>query len=688
MKVLARVNPAYASALAKEQSTRAAIAKVTAQEQKAWTRENTLKVEATQAYKESENKGQYLKQELQNIRVEEAEYRAEKAEIAAQNREEKFDNLIVAEAEMDKVKPVTPYVVSSYLDKEEETWLKGNESQRAWAAVNAQEEAKKAEQERQNAVSAARWAGLASVAQEKQDGGSGKALAMPAQQTQSSWLSNIPVIGKSLDNAYSELRNIVQDKSSSKTESLITWSIWNNPVFQAGIKNEAIRNFYQGYTAVVGDSLRSIADPERNPRTAATRQMFIDGYNAWFGEGGIKDKYFSAFGATWRAIKDRRWKDADLGAKIISAESKALADGVSEAVKMSVMGILTTPIRIFTHDIPEFYNAGKERMEGKDRFWDVLFTSTNLMGDVTGTYSTVKPIGLLDSPNSWLSKSLLGRELPVIPPKFAPYYLKDLFKGGVNRNLINNLVENTYSAPSQTMQLALKYQSGYFQYQQYLPRMINISEKIQSLMPEGKPIQITDDLIQLYLDAADATPELQKMIIEFSEKTGGTPEFPLGLKELDRAMEKISSDYLEPINGSGDFIENSAKITDITRGRIVYDTLKELYEGLDNISQDANFVFFKDRFLKPKESGYSDILMNVKLSNEHIGEIRLEVRPINKTAKIEHLVYEEKRSIEAVAIQENRPLSSNEFAVIENLKEQSQLLYREAWKLVIEDFSK
>jgi len=40
---------------------------------------------------------------------------------------------------MDKVKPVMPYVVSSYLDKEEETWLKGNESQRAWAAVNAQE---------------------------------------------------------------------------------------------------------------------------------------------------------------------------------------------------------------------------------------------------------------------------------------------------------------------------------------------------------------------------------------------------------------------------------------------------------------------------------------------------------------------------------------------------------------------
>lgn len=48
-----------------------------------------------------------------------------------QTKPRRNTNLSVAEAEMDAVKPVTPYVVSSYLDKEEETWLKGNESQRA-----------------------------------------------------------------------------------------------------------------------------------------------------------------------------------------------------------------------------------------------------------------------------------------------------------------------------------------------------------------------------------------------------------------------------------------------------------------------------------------------------------------------------------------------------------------------------
>gem|GEM_PF-2758126 len=92
-----------------------------------------------------------------------------KATQQTQNAIAKNKNLAKAEAEMGKVKPVTPYVVSSYLDKEEETWLKGNESQRAWAAVNAQEDGKKAEQERLNDVNAARWAGLASVAQGRQE---------------------------------------------------------------------------------------------------------------------------------------------------------------------------------------------------------------------------------------------------------------------------------------------------------------------------------------------------------------------------------------------------------------------------------------------------------------------------------------------------------------------------------------
>ena len=63
-----------------------------------------------------------------------------KATQQVQSKIAKDKNLAKAESEMDKVKPITPYVASSYLDKEEETWLKGVASQGAWAAVNAREE--------------------------------------------------------------------------------------------------------------------------------------------------------------------------------------------------------------------------------------------------------------------------------------------------------------------------------------------------------------------------------------------------------------------------------------------------------------------------------------------------------------------------------------------------------------------
>jgi hypothetical protein len=67
---------------------------------------------------------------------------------AAQNTLTKNKNLFAAEAQMDKVKPVTPYVAASYIDKDEEQWLKGKESQRAWAAVQAREVQRKESEEK------------------------------------------------------------------------------------------------------------------------------------------------------------------------------------------------------------------------------------------------------------------------------------------------------------------------------------------------------------------------------------------------------------------------------------------------------------------------------------------------------------------------------------------------------------
>ncbi|MCP5463368.1 MAG: hypothetical protein H7A34_09430 [bacterium] len=171
-----------------------------------------------------------------------------KATQQAQSKIAKDKNLAKAESEMDKVKPVTPYVASSYLDKEEETWLKGVASQGAWAAVNAREEAKKAEQERLNNVYAARWAGLASVAQENNGG----LLSML-------WNASISALGT----IASPLKNIYSNKGDNPTvgETLVPrpsrWTIYYLP-------DQAVMKTYLAASINVQSDGKNVDEKDKN----------------------------------------------------------------------------------------------------------------------------------------------------------------------------------------------------------------------------------------------------------------------------------------------------------------------------------------------------------------------------------------------------------------------------------------
>ncbi len=82
-----------------------------------------------------------------------------------------------------------------------------------------------------------------------------------------------------------------------------------------------------------------------------------------------------------------------------------------------------------------------------------------------------------------------------------------------------------------------------------------------------------------------------------TNQTNGEPQFRLELKDMERVLEKMAKYY----NG------DPSHLTDVTAGWIVYENLESLYRALDNIHTDEQLVFFKDRFLKPQESGYRDI---------------------------------------------------------------------------------
>jgi hypothetical protein len=181
------------------------------------------------------------------------------------------------------------------------------------------------------------------------------------------------------------------------------------------------------------------------------------------------------------------------------------------------------------------------------------------------------------------------------------------------------------------------------------PQQITISKTVQKRILSQEIWQNSNDLNQLYQQAAIADIELQNIAQEWAKMTGGTVVLPPGgLKGRERAEEKIRMDY----NG------NASQITDLTRLSIEYDSLEQLYYALKALPETVNLVRLKDRFIQPTPGGYRDILLNLKLSNQHIAEIQLNLKSINQVRFGEgYQLYQKIRQIQLQAMNENRPLT-------------------------------
>jgi uncharacterized protein YdcH (DUF465 family) len=92
----------------------------------------------------------------------------------------------------------------------------------------------------------------------------------------------------------------------------------------------------------------------------------------------------------------------------------------------------------------------------------------------------------------------------------------------------------------------------------------------------------------------------------------------------------------------------------------------------------------KDRIKEPLESGYRDILMNLKMSNGHIVEFRLHLKAIGEADAIGHSLYEQARSIEAtVKINQGGIPTAEQKNTILQLKQQAKQIYDSAYQTVL-----
>jgi hypothetical protein len=181
-----------------------------------------------------------------------------------------------------------------------------------------------------------------------------------------------------------------------------------------------------------------------------------------------------------------------------------------------------------------------------------------------------------------------------------------------------------------------------------------------------------DDLEQIgdigtaFIRAKELRSEYQTEVQRFADRVG-CPNFSCrpgsGVKHAERILEKLAA------NGG-------EKPLDILAGKLVTDSLKEMYAIARRIPEHFTVVMFKDRMVQSQESGYRDLqcLLNF---NGHIVELKVCHSAFDEADAIEHRVYEIIRSMRSV-----NPTSSEIF-VKQELFELQQKLYTRVWKAVL-----
>jgi len=210
------------------------------------------------------------------------------------------------------------------------------------------------------------------------------------------------------------------------------------------------------------------------------------------------------------------------------------------------------------------------------------------------------------------------------------------------------------------------------------PKQLSISlwaREVVAAKVGGKvPRQNIHDLDTLYREAAVADKDLKRMTRAVAARTGGTAVFPPGggLKGRKRAQEKIEVEL------GGD----ASLLMDISRSSIEYDDVDQVYRALRFIlRQGYEVVRLKDRALVPLPSGFWDIHLNLLMPNGHIAELQLHLRKIRQySIEKGHKHYERIRALEARAVRENRPLTSEERATIDRLNCEQRQIYQAEFK--------
>ena len=175
-------------------------------------------------------------------------------------------------------------------------------------------------------------------------------------------------------------------------------------------------------------------------------------------------------------------------------------------------------------------------------------------------------------------------------------------------------------------------------------RVLNTyTEKPKNLNVTPEQRAKAEQALMPYVNKAKAIkPKFDQQIRDIAAQVDGEARIP-GLKGLGRAAEKLVLETEDGIAGN----PQGSDIMDLLRATIVVNSESQIQPTLELIKKKFPQVLrVKDRFTKPQDTGYRDILMNVKLPNGLAVEVQLNIPEMIKAKTSGHVLYAMSRNLE------------------------------------------
>jgi hypothetical protein len=207
-----------------------------------------------------------------------------------------------------------------------------------------------------------------------------------------------------------------------------------------------------------------------------------------------------------------------------------------------------------------------------------------------------------------------------------------------------------------------------------------LTQCLEKQTAESKIDQGTEDMDELRAIASRVREAHNALTAEIAEASSGHPVLAKKLKSEERMWDK----YVE--NG---FDHNG--IGDVVRTSIHFDNLETLYQAVMELYERVQIVRVKDRFLRPKASGYRDLLFNVRMvdpvtGKDHMTEIQFQLEDMHWAKKAEYPSYFKRRALELelASIQKTHPDETIKIrdlkAEIARLESNSRRIFERAWQ--------